>query len=72
MLMLGLEETIDQLAKANGVRWHGHVLRKVNNIVGIALYLKGRLQREMVQPRYVANNSKRRGYKSSSDRFLCH
>ena len=27
MQMLGLEETIDQLAKANSVRWYGHVLR---------------------------------------------
>ena len=28
MLMLDLNETIDQLAKANSVRWHGHALRK--------------------------------------------
>ena len=28
MNMLGLEETVDQLAKANGVRWYGHVLRR--------------------------------------------
>ena len=28
MQMLGLEETIDQLAKANSVRWYGHVLRR--------------------------------------------
>ena len=28
MQMLDLNETIDQLAKANSVRWHGHVLRK--------------------------------------------
>ena len=25
MLMLGLNETIDQLAMANSVRWYGHV-----------------------------------------------
>ena len=25
MLMLDLNETIYQMAKANGVRWHGHV-----------------------------------------------
>ena len=25
---LGLKETADRLAKANGVRWYGHVLRK--------------------------------------------
>ena len=28
MLMLGLKETIDQLAMANGFRWYGHVLRR--------------------------------------------
>ena len=30
MQMLDLNETIDQLAKANSVRWYGHVLRKDN------------------------------------------
>ena len=29
MQMLDLCKTIDQLAKANSVRWYGHVLRKV-------------------------------------------
>ena len=28
MFMLGLSETIDQLAMANSVRWHGHVLKR--------------------------------------------
>ena len=28
MEMLGLEETGVQIAKANGVRWYGHVLRR--------------------------------------------
>ena len=28
MEMLGLEESVDHLAKANGVRWYGHVLRR--------------------------------------------
>ena len=28
MTMLGLKETVDQLANANGVRWYGDVLRK--------------------------------------------
>jgi hypothetical protein len=28
MEMLGLEETMDQMAMANGVRWYGHVLRR--------------------------------------------
>ena len=28
MLMMGLNQTIDQLAMANSVHWHGHVLRR--------------------------------------------
>ena len=28
MLLLGLNETIDQLAMANSVRWNGHVLKR--------------------------------------------
>ena len=30
MLMLGLKETMDQLAVANSVRWNGHVLRRLD------------------------------------------
>ena len=26
--MLGLKETLDRMAKANGVRWYGHVIRR--------------------------------------------
>ena len=41
MDMLGLRETIDRLATANGVRWYGHVLRRdddnVFNCITIAL-----------------------------------
>ena len=28
MFMLGLNDTIDQLAMANSVRWYGHALRR--------------------------------------------
>ena len=28
MKMLGLKETLDRMAKANGVRWYGHVIRR--------------------------------------------
>ena len=31
MFMLSLNETIDQLAMANSVRWHDHVLRRALN-----------------------------------------
>ena len=41
MQMLDLNEAIDQLAKANGVRWYGHVLRKdKNNFLRRALDFK--------------------------------
>ena len=26
--MLGLKEAVDELARVNGVRWYGHVLRR--------------------------------------------
>ena len=29
MEMLGLKETVVQMAKTNGVGWYGHVLRRV-------------------------------------------
>ena len=28
MKMLGLKETLDKMAQANGVRWYGHVVRR--------------------------------------------
>ena len=33
MGMLGLKQTIDWLAAANGVRWYGHVLRRDDDSV---------------------------------------
>ena len=39
MQMLHMNETIDQLARANSVRWYGHVLRKdKNNFLTMSLY----------------------------------
>ena len=29
MFIMGLNETIDQLAMANNVHWHGHALRRM-------------------------------------------
>ena len=41
MLMSDLNVTIDQLARANSVRWHRHVLRNgKNNFLRMALDLK--------------------------------
>ena len=39
--MLGLKETIDRLATANGVRWYGHVLRRdEDSVLSVALNLE--------------------------------
>ena len=41
MDMLGLREAADRLAKANGVRWYGHVLRrKEDDVLRKALALE--------------------------------
>ena len=38
MFMLGLKETMDQLAMANSVRWYCHVLRREDgHVLGRAL-----------------------------------
>ena len=49
--MLGLRETIDGLAKANGVRWYGHVLRREENVLRKALRFTVDGQRRRGQPR---------------------
>ena len=54
MDMLGLKETIDRLATANGVRWYGHVLRRDDDSV-----LKVALDFE------VSDKRKRRGPKKA-------
>ena len=41
LLMLGLNETTDQFAMANSVRWYGHVLRREDgHVVRRALEFK--------------------------------
>ena len=52
MSMLGLNETIDQLAMANCVRWHGHVLRREDGHVSRrALDIEVEGQRKKGRPR---------------------
>ena len=52
MDMLGLRETIDGLAKANGVRWYGHVLRREeDNVLKKALRFTVEGQRRRGRPR---------------------
>ena len=39
--MLGLKETIDRLATANGIRWYGHVPRRNDDsVLRVALNLE--------------------------------
>ena len=49
MQMMDMDETKDQLAKTNSVRWNGHVPRKDrNNFLGRALdfEVKGTMKRD--------------------------
>ena len=52
MDMLELKETIDRLATVNGVRWHGHVLRRNDNsVLRVALDLEVSGKRKRGQPK---------------------
>ena len=69
MDMLGLKETIDQLATANGVRWYGHVLRRDDDsVLRVALNLevsgkrKGARQRK-IWKKQVKEETKKIGLK---------
>ena len=47
MLILGLNETMDQLDMANCVQWYGHVLRREDgHVLRIALYFEVEGQRK--------------------------
>ena len=51
MQMLGLNETIDHLARATSVRWYGYVLRKdMNNFLRRALDFKVKGTRKRGRP----------------------
>ena len=51
MLTLGLNETMDQLAMANSVRWNGHVLRREDgHVLRRALHFKVEGQRKKGRP----------------------
>ena len=50
--MLGLKETIDRLATANGVRWYGHVLRRDDDsVLRVALNLEVTGKRKQGRPK---------------------
>ena len=52
MDMLGLHETVDRMARASGVRWYGHVLRREDgNILKDALTFEVSGQRKRGRPK---------------------
>ena len=56
--MLGLKETVVQMAKVNGVRWNGHVLRWDDEHVlrkALEFEVKGKRKRE--QPKNMKDAS---------------
>ena len=56
MFTLCLNETIDQLAKANSVRWYGHVLRREDGqVLRRALDFKVEGQRKKGRPKRTIN-----------------
>ena len=67
MEMLGVEETVDQMAKANRVRWYGHVVRRdEGHVLKRALDFEVDGKRKQGQPKkmpkkYVEEESKKVG-----------
>ena len=52
MNMLGLRETIDRLATANGVRWYGYVLRRDDdNVLRVSLDLEVSGKKKLGRPK---------------------
>ena len=50
--MMGLSETIDQLAMADSVHWYGHVLRrKDGHVLIMALDFEVKVQRNKGRPK---------------------
>ena len=50
--VLGLKETLDRMAKANGARWYGHVIRRDDdNILKKAIMMEVNGKRKRGQPR---------------------
>ena len=51
MEMLGLKETLDRMAKTNGVRWYGHVIRRNNDKILKAMMLEVNGKRKRGRPK---------------------
>ena len=54
MKMLGWKETLDRMAKANGVRWYGHMIRRDDdNILKKAMMLEMNGKRKRGRPKMI-------------------
>ena len=52
MEMFGMKQTLDKMAKANGVRWNGHVIRREDdNILKKAMMVEVNGQRKRGRPK---------------------
>ena len=66
MEMLGLKKTLNRMAKANGVRWYGHVIRRYDNIPRKAMMMEVNGERggpKMTWKRQVEESVKKVGLK---------
>ena len=61
MKMLGLKETLDKMAKVNGVLWYGHVVRRDDsNVLKMALMLEVNGQRNQRRLKQVQRSKLKR------------
>ena len=51
MEMLGLTETLDRMAKANGIRWYKHVIRRDDDIMKKAMMMEVNGKRKRGRPK---------------------
>ena len=71
--LMGLKKTLDRMAKANGVRWNEHVIRREDdNILKRAMMMEVNGQRKREQPkmtwkRQVEKRVKKVGLKIERD-----
>ena len=51
MVMLGLKETLDRMAKANAVRWYGHVIKRDDDNILKAMMMQVNGKRKRGRPK---------------------
>ena len=61
MEMVGLKETLDRMAKANGIRWYEHVTRRDDdNMLKKAMMLEVNWRRKRERPKMTRRRSWKR------------